>query len=277
MVGSLSSAVGLRARLDPATWARKGLKALSAATDRLSEPLEGPRMLIYHQVAAGNGVEMDLAGDDFEKQMAWLASTGGVRRLEDVIDDLDTVRTEYVITFDDGYQDMYLNGYPLLAELGLPFTLYLTTDPIEARRPLRDDGRSVPITWDQVDDMLSSGLVTIGAHTHTHPDLRTLSDAAIEDEIGRSNELIERRTGVAPEHFTYPWAYWSGPADRIIRRVYRSATVGGSASTRFASPFAIPRLPVQLSDGWTFFRPRLRGGFRLEDKLRRSITRYEGP
>jgi peptidoglycan/xylan/chitin deacetylase (PgdA/CDA1 family) len=220
---------------------------------------------------------MDLDGGDFQRQMHWLASTERVRRLEDVLANLDTPDDEYVITFDDGYEDMYDNGFPLLRELGLPFTLYLTTAPIETRRPLRDDGRSIPVTWDHVGEMVASGLVTMGAHTHTHPDLRHVSEEEIEHEIGASNELILERTGESADHFTYPWGYWTQAADRVMRRHYSSATVAGCDTTRFASPYSIPRLPVQLADGWTFFRPRLRGGFRIEDKIRRLVSGYEGP
>jgi peptidoglycan/xylan/chitin deacetylase (PgdA/CDA1 family) len=272
-----STAGALRERLDPKDMARKGLKGLSALTDRVGEPLQGPRILIYHQVDAGNGQEMDIGGDDFEKQMRWLASTGAVRPLEDVLANLDSTEPAYVITFDDGYTDMYENGFPLLRELGLPFTLYLTTAPMETGRPLREDGFSAPCTWDQVEEMVGSGLVTMGAHTHTHADLRHISEDEIEHEVGTSNQIIEQRTGLKAQHFTYPWGYWTEAADRVMRRHYRSATVAGCETTRFASPFAIPRLPIQLSDGWAFFRPRLRGGFRLEDVVRRRVSGYEGP
>ncbi len=246
-------------------------------TDRLAPQLEGARLLIYHQVDAGNGVEMDLDGDAFERQMRWLAESGQVRSLEDVLANPDSPQTSYVITFDDGYQDMYENGFPLLRELDLPFVLYLTSNPIESRVPLREDGRSTPVEWDAVGDMLASGLVTLGAHTHTHPDLRLISPDEIEHEVGTSNALIEERTGARPQHFTYPWGYWSPDADRVIKQAYVSATVAGCATSRFAPPHAIPRLPVQLSDGWTFFRPRLRGGFRLEDMIRRRLAGYTGP
>jgi peptidoglycan/xylan/chitin deacetylase (PgdA/CDA1 family) len=267
----------LRDRFDPKDLARKGLKGLSALTDRLGEPLEGPRILIYHQIGAGNGQEMDMRAADFEKQMRWLASTGQVRSLDSVLADLDSKHPAYVITFDDGYADMFENGFPVLKELGLPFTLYLTTEPMETGRPLRQDGLSTPCTWNQVEDMIESGLVTIGAHTHTHADLRHMSEQEIEHEAVTSNEIIAQRTGAKPDHFTYPWGYWTEQADKVMKRYYRSATIGGCETTRFASPYAIPRLPIQLSDGWTFFRSRLHGGFRLEDKIRRRVSGYEGP
>jgi peptidoglycan/xylan/chitin deacetylase (PgdA/CDA1 family) len=253
------------------------LKLASIAVDRVSGPLSGARILIYHQVGAGNDVEMDIDTGHFRKQMTWLADTGRVRRLEEVLAKPDSTATSYVLTFDDGYRDMYENGFCVLADLGLPFTLYLTTEPMETGTALRDDGRSAPLDWDSAGRMIETGLVTVGAHTHSHPDMRALGTAQVEHEIGTSNALITHRLGIRPEHFTYPWAYWSAVADEVVRREYRSATVGGCGTTPRAPAHAIPRLPIQYSDGWMFFRPRLRGGFRLEDRVRRLASGYRGP
>jgi peptidoglycan/xylan/chitin deacetylase (PgdA/CDA1 family) len=261
----------------PATIARRSLKTAATVFDRLGPALRGPRLLIYHQVGAGNHQEMDLSLEDFRRQMTWLASTGGVVSLEHVLATPDDTSDRFVITFDDGYDDMYRNGFPILRDLGLPFVLYLTSHPIDSRAPLRDDGLSTPCTWDQVGEMVESGLVTMGAHTHTHPDFRLIGPSQIEDEVGVSNRLITERTGLTPRHFTYTWGHWSEQADPIVRAAYETATVGGCQTSLGAPSNAIPRLPVQLSDGFTFFRARMRGGFRLEDMIRRRLSGYDGP
>jgi len=38
-----------------------------------------------------------------------------------------------VITFDDGFKDLYQNAYPILKELKIPFTLFLITSTIESK------------------------------------------------------------------------------------------------------------------------------------------------
>jgi peptidoglycan/xylan/chitin deacetylase (PgdA/CDA1 family) len=261
------------------TAVKAGIKSASALVDVFLPPLAGPRLLIYHQVDAGCGLEMEVTGPAFARQMRWLASTGAVLAFDDALAAAAAGDTTpgYVLTFDDGYADMVINGFPLLVELGLPFVLYLTTGPLETGRPLRDDGRSLPCTWDQVETMMASGLVTVGAHTHTHPDLRTIGADRIEDEIGRSNQIIAARTGAAPRHFAYPWGYWSETADDVVRAAYASATLGGRAGIVGAPDHLLPRLPVQRSDAFPFFRARMRGGFRLEDAVRRRLSGYRGP
>ncbi|MEX1125917.1 MAG: polysaccharide deacetylase family protein, partial [Acidimicrobiia bacterium] len=183
-----------------------------------------------------------------------------------------------VLTFDDGYRDTYTTAFPLLHEDGLPFTLYLATDSIETGRPLGPPEKAEPLSWDQIGMMLGSGLVTVGAHTHRHLDLRYLSVDEVEDELGTSDDLIETRLGVRPTHFAYPWGFWSPSADSAVSRRYASAALGGSARPpNRPEPHLLHRYPVQLSDGYRFFGARLRGGLRLEETIRRRLKGYNGP
>jgi peptidoglycan/xylan/chitin deacetylase (PgdA/CDA1 family) len=259
---------------------RGAAKSVFATADLLRSDAPGPRILIYHQIDAGLGREMEVTLEAFESHIAWLAANYRVVGLEEAI----TRRSEpdasrmVVISFDDGYEDVHRLAFPRLRESGLPFTLYLTTEPIESQRPLRPGGRADPLTWDQINTMISSGLVTVGAHTHTHPDLRgATADQAIE-ELETSNQLLGHRTGVSPRHFTYPWGRWSEAVDPIVRRCYQSATLGsGPPITGTDDPYLLHRIPIQLSDGVFFFRRKLTTGMRLEDRVRRVLNRYRGP
>ncbi|MGD2061627.1 MAG: polysaccharide deacetylase family protein [Acidimicrobiia bacterium] len=222
---------------------------------------------------------MEVTKEDFVHQLDWLVDGHQVVDLETAIarwDDQGSDRL-VVLTFDDGYRDTFTTAFPLMADRGLPFTLYVASQQVEnaSNDSVAEDA---PLTWDQVNRMLESGLMTLGAHTHTHRDLRSASHEEVEEELGRSDELIATRTGVAPRHFAYPWGYWSETADPAVREHYESAVLGGSPATRRAlSEYQIPRFPVQRSDGWEFFPARLRGGLLLEERVRRWLRGYRGP
>jgi peptidoglycan/xylan/chitin deacetylase (PgdA/CDA1 family) len=183
-----------------------------------------------------------------------------------------------VLTFDDGYRDTYTTAFPLLQERRLRFTLYLATESIETGVALGRIPGAEPLTWDQVGEMGASGLLTVGAHTHRHADMRTLSADEVDDELGTSDRLIEERLGTSAAHFAYPWGFWSESADAGVSRRYRSATLAGVANHGEPfDPHRLRRFPVQLSDGFRWFEARMRGGFRLEEMLRRRRNDYTGP
>ena len=221
---------------------------------------------------------MNVEIQSFRSQLDWLQCHGQIVSLHEAVKRRAEPGAErlYALTFDDGYSDVYLNAFPLIEERGIPFTLYLTSGPIE-----NPDGfpnwPGEPLTWGHAREMIDSGLVTVGAHTHSHPDMSTLGDEAIRSEISASNTLIEERCGVVPRHFTYPWGRWSFTADAIVRSTYDTATVGsGSGISADADVHRLHRLPIQRSDIRFLFEHKLRSGARIEDRARRLIRQYKG-
>lgn len=258
--------------------ARKGSKTLFAAADLVMGSWPGPRLLIYHQVRPHPGRQMEVSVEAFKAHLRWLRANATVVRLEEALlrRGQPDAHNLFVLTFDDGYADLFETVYPLLDDLAMPFTLYLSTKHVETQQPMSPG--SQPLTWDQIAKMAEGGLMTLGAHTHEHMDLRLASLNQIEADLGESNGLIKDRVGIVPVHFAYPWGYWSPIADTVVRKHYRSAALGGGRPLTAASdPFLTHRLPVQRSDGAFFFRRKARRGMRLEEKVRRMVRGYDGP
>jgi peptidoglycan/xylan/chitin deacetylase (PgdA/CDA1 family) len=255
-----------------------GKVAFSLADLFLPRP-KGPRVLIYHQVGAGLGRQMEVTVDHFTGQLDWLAANREVVALDEAIDRWDEPGSDHLVavTFDDGYRDVHTAAYPLLRERGFPFLIYLATESIETGIPLGPPGAD-PLDWDQIVDMLGSGLVTIGAHTHRHTDLRSMPADAIEEELATCDELVDRRLGVRPAHFAYPWGHWSHEAAALVDRRYSTAAIAATPRPPDRlDPHRLHRYPIQLSDGLNFFPARIRGGLRLEEVVRRRLDGYSGP
>ena len=261
--------------------ARVALKIVATVVDPLFGRLRGPRILVYHQVGVNFGREMEVSTQTFTRQLDWMQDNGEIVSLESAIERAAETGAHklFVLTFDDGFADVYHNAFPLMKQRGIPFTLYLTTRPIETGEPL--DPRypnAKPMTWDQVNEMIGAGLVTIGAHTHTHPDLRDLVTDQIAEELDASNTIIEQRTGRRPKHFTYPWGWWAESADHLVRERYDTATVGWTSPVMPLSDLAVlGRLPIQSSDEIVWFKRRVKTGLRLENMIRRRRSKYAGP
>lgn len=105
------------------------------------------------------------------------------------------------------------------------------------------------LTWDQVREMQDSGLVSFGAHTHTHKILGHCDEETIFTELATSKHLIERETRRPCEHFCYPNG---GPGDftsvseRLVKaKGFKSSvtTLAGWVNYRQGN-YLLPRLGV---------------------------------
>ncbi|MDX8502649.1 polysaccharide deacetylase family protein [Mesorhizobium sp. VK4C] len=63
------------------------------------------------------------------------------------------------------------------------------------------------MNWDEIRRMTAHPLVTIGAHTVNHRNLKRLSEADARHEIGDVKRILEQRLGQEPRHFAYPYGY----------------------------------------------------------------------
>lgn len=61
-----------------------------------------------------------------------------------------------------------------------------------------------PLAWSEIREMLESGLISVGSHTHRHLILSRLRTQEARQELLTSKELIESTTGNACRLFCYP-------------------------------------------------------------------------
>ncbi len=169
--------------------------------------------------------------------------------------------------------------FPLLQEYALPALLFVTTGFVEERIAypmLSAPGAQTPaVTWEMLGEMAASGLVTLGAHTHTHPVLVGLPPARVEEELAAPLEWFARRLGLRPRHFAYPRAEWDETARGLAARYYDTAAAGGGrrATANDFDRYAIPRVPIRRSDGQLFFRAKLAGWLAGEERVYAGLHR----
>lgn len=118
--------------------------------------------------------------------------------------------------------------------------------------------RDLCLRWDELRALATDPLVTIGAHTVSHPRLATLPEAAARSEIAASRALIADRLGRAPAAFAYPVGDPGSAGPREFR-LAREAGFDCAVTTRpgvvaaGADPFALPRISLN----GLFQQPRL--------------------
>ncbi len=138
-----------------------------------------------------------------------------------------------LVTFDDGYRDTLTAAAPALVERGMKATTYVTTGVVGAVSP----GGDPMLTWRQIGELAGLGH-EIGAHSHTHPQLDTLSLDAMRREVAGSRAVLQDGTGQPIDSFAYPHGY----SDARVRRVVRQA--GFTSATSVKNALSPPDDPV---------------------------------
>lgn len=161
---------------------------------------------------------------------------------------------QVALTFDDGFASVGEAAAPLLAERGAPATLFLTTGFVggDSRWPSLPPGAAVfpMLDWDGVERLHAAGW-EIEAHTATHPDLRSCTDAQLADELDASADEIGRRLGRRPRGFAYPYGYFDERVVAAARERFDWAVTARMSPARgpIGDPHRVPRLDAYYFRG----------------------------
>jgi peptidoglycan/xylan/chitin deacetylase (PgdA/CDA1 family) len=263
--------------------ALQAVKWSAASADRIVPPPRGVVLLQYHRVGRRAPLEIDLPLERFEDQMALIRDQRSATTLDEALEVLDETavpeRDPVVVTFDDGTADFAELAAPVLARHEIPAVLYLATAFVEDQ--LSFPGDETPLSWSALRDLVATGLVTVGSHTHSHAVLDRADATSAGYELDQSVGLIQQRLGVEVRHFAYPKGVAGSPAAAAaVRRRFASAALANVGVNRYGRTdrHRLARSPIQDSDGMRWFTHKLRGGLALEGTMRRALNhrRYAG-
>lgn len=239
-------------------------------------------VLTYHSID-GSESPVSVSEERFRAHVRWLAS-GRVRvvplgEIASVPDDEDVV----ALTFDDALESFGRVAAPILAEAGLPVTVFVPTGFVGSVGAWAGTGGVVPrlrvLGWDELRDLARAG-VELGAHTRTHPVLTRLSEEALDDELRGSRERIEQEAGVSVTSFAYPYGVHDPRVVAATARVFEVAvTAELDVVPAEPHPLLLPRLDMCYFRGPRALErwgtPSFRGRLalrRLARRARRAVT-----
>lgn len=173
-------------------------------------------IFLYHRIAKPNSDAMGLSVSpaNFKSQLAYLKQNYTLVPLVQLVIWIRAKRLKNnaaAITFDDGYADNLHNALPILKELNIPATFFVTSGYIDSKKPFyweseaQPENRGRPISQEEFLKLAACNLVEIGAHTVTHPRLSALPVNYQEKEIIQSKSQIEELLSRPILSFAYPF------------------------------------------------------------------------
>ena len=173
-------------------------------------------VLMYHRFGEGKYPSTNITIAQFEAHIRELKSGAytvlPVPRIIEALR-LGTPLPERTVglTIDDAYLSVYTEAWPRLKAAGLPFTLFVATQPLDRKHPNY-------MTWDNLREMAEAG-VTIGHQTASHLHMAKASAERNSRDIARADGRFRANLGMRPKLFAYPY----GEAGLAVQKLVRGA------------------------------------------------------
>ncbi len=191
---------------------------------------------------------------NFDRQLSYLHKRGYKSyTLCEMIEQKENLNTKsVVITFDDGYRDNLTNALPILQKYGFKATVFVIINRFDndwsIHRKAKNAGivnKIEKLSDNDIEELLKSGLVEIGAHTLNHKNFLKMTKGEKAEEIEKSKRMLERRFGIECKTFSYPFGIYDEGDEELVKE----AGFIGAVTTEVA------RVDLQKDD--LFLLPRI--------------------
>lgn len=241
-----------------------------------------PGILAYHKVGTAECggtwcTRAQFASHLDALQRAGYASLDLDATLEHVHQRRDA-RHRVLLTFDDAFESFHDVAWPELQRRRLHAVLFAVTGYTgrAATWDLPLPGRRVRhLSWSRLRTLADEG-VEIGSHTHTHADLRRVSDARLTRELVDSRRALEDVLGTAVRTLSWPYGRWDARSCAAARDA--GYELGFAMSPRgrneTVQALALPRRGVYVTDSPAAVLDKLdphRRGFWFQDLFTRGV------
>ncbi len=197
-------------------------------------------ILMYHHFSKNKADinEYVISPENFEEDLKYITQKGyttvSIADLENFIQKGKPLpKKPIIITVDDGYLSFYEYAYPLLKKYNCKAVLSIIGFYTEFYNDFeKRDARYTHVTYSDIKDMLSSGLIEIANHSYNMHDLKKrhgikkLKSESTEqykailcEDILNTQKLMEDKVDIKPYIYTYPFGYHSAFTDNIIKEL----------------------------------------------------------
>jgi len=221
----------------------------------------------------------------FRKQLQWLKDEGynflSMDQLVGHLKEGDALPHKAAfVSFDDGCESVYSRALPILQELQIPSTVFVTTDPetwifhsgeYHERRMTEDEIRAC-----------EQGGIAVESHSVSHRGLNEMSDEEALKEMVDSKAEISGWIGRDVRYFSIPLNFYNSRTLELCKEAGYSAVCvcDGATTNGSSSPFRIRRFIVEgtwsMKEFPRFIAPRNIGQRRIIASIKRIPPKVLG-
>lgn len=217
-------------------------------------PANGAVVFMYHRFAEGDYPSTNITLQQFEAQLDYLQREGfqvwPLPKLVTHLKQREPVPDKVVaITIDDAYESVYLHAFPTLKKYGFPFTVFVSTGPVDKRLPGY-------MNWEQLRELRDAG-VAIANHGVSHDYLvrRKTGESEsgwarrVREDIVRGQTRLQDELGddvnELPRSFAYPFGEYNVAMMEMLEQMGYVAFGQHSGAVSVHDDLrALPRFPV---------------------------------
>lgn len=203
-------------------------------------------ILTYHYIAGNPNLNdyqrdaLSVPPDKFEAQMRYLSQNGYTPITLDTLYGIFNGQASVpgkpiVLTFDDGYIDFYTIAFPILRRFNFHAVSFIPTGLI---------GGSYYMNWNQIKEIVSSGLVNFEGHSVTHANLAALSWNAALKQLVDSKNILQSKTGYPVNFVAYPFGSTNGTVQALVQKAGYAGGVGTWYGKAWGPSWNMPRIKV---------------------------------
>jgi len=205
-------------------------------------------ILLYHHVSTTTPKVTSVSPDTFRQHMQYLADNHRVLPLKQVVEALTNNQPlpdkTVVITFDDGYENIYDNAHPILKEFAFPYTIFINP-------PLIGEV-SYQLDWQQVKTMANDGASFANhGNQHTHMLFKNKDDSKKSwlnrtiQEIETAETMLQQNLGYSLKYLAYPYGEFDSTLKtRLTSEGYIGFAQHSGAIASYSDFSALPRYPA---------------------------------
>lgn len=208
----------------------------------------GAVVLVYHRFGEDDTPTTNIRLDQFEAQIELLKNGGfNFMSLPDLVSNLKSGKAipdkTIAITADDAYSSIATEGWPRLKAAGIPLTIFVATDPVDA-------GTKRYLSWDQLRQLSSEG-VHIAHHTASHLHMVDNDFEIVRSDIERASKRFNEELGIVPKIIAYPYGEYSQDLKEKIKMLGFDAAFAQYSSVIHSKSdrYELPRFPVNEKYG----------------------------